>query len=256
MSPLQRYRQHRLAEPIDLGYGLGFRAMLFVVAPLLTLGSLYAALAYQGPGRAVGLFGMAFFGVAAALLYLAYRRADRGAAMRLGPDGIFMAHLGLTLPWARLGPAWVVETRQQHGTSRQAVVMLREPDDAVAAAGAFGRIIIGAASRAAGRARAAASWGGAALLDLAPPTAQDREAAEAILIARLERARDAAEAEGAVPIGAPLALHAGLTPEALAAILNAEFLRRDQIAPGPATGSAHEAAALRASPATADRSQV
>ena len=226
MSPLAQYRAHRLADPIALGFGLGFRAMLFVGTPVLILLSLYAALAYSGPLRGVGLFGLLFCGAAFAFLYLAWRRAEAGAAMRLDEDGIFMAHLGLALPWDRLGPAWTVETRQQYGVGKQAVIQLQDLDGAAAEADLIGRLLLGAAQRAASRSDEAASWGGPTLVGLTEPNAPDPEASLPLIEERLKRLRAAAEAQGATPVGAPAAFHTGLSPDNLVAIVNAETLRR------------------------------
>ncbi len=242
MSPLVQYRQSRLAAPIELGFGFGFKAMLYFGAPLMLAVSLWAVFAFAGPGRAAGLFGLAFFGGAFLLLFLAHRRAEAGAATRLDENGLYFAHLGLGLPWERIGPAWVVETRQQHGVSRQAVVLVQETDTILDEADMFGRMILGVATRAASRAGKPESWGGEPLVELIEPESADRDAALIALEGRLSRLRARAEGLGAVPLGAPLALHAGLTPEALAAIINAETLRRvEEAAPTDASGTGQPA---------------
>lgn len=237
MSPLVQYRQSRLAAPIELGFGFGFRAMLYAGAPALIAASLWAVLSFSGPARSAGLFGLVFFGAAFLLLWLAYRRAEAGAATRIDENGLYFAHIGLGLPWERIGPAWVVETRQQHGISRQAVVLVRETETLMEEADLFGRILIGVATRAASRAGKPESWGGEALVELVDPEATDREAALIGIEGRLSRLRARAEGLGGVPIGAPLALHAGLTPDALAAIVNAETLARRTAAAGAADGA-------------------
>lgn len=229
-APLARYRAQRLATPIALPFGFGFQAMRYGLAPGLAIASLVAAVMLEGPGRAVGLFGLVFFGGATALLWVAARRADGGAALRIGEDGLFLAHVGLTLPWSRLGPAFVMEAEGNHGVARQTVILLREPGEAMTAADPFGRVMLGLARRAAARVGEPKSWGGEILSELVAPAAADPDAALATLEARLERLRRSRVASGATPVAAPPALTGGVTPEALAAMLNAEILAR---APAP-----------------------
>ncbi len=120
-----RYAEQGLTPPIALRPGWKAWALGLVIAPAMTLLSLAIGLFGGFPVALIGLFGGAFFGFAALLIGIALGRGARRGLARLSPEGLYLAQLGLTLPWEDIGPAYAQETRRPGGRTVDVMVAVR-----------------------------------------------------------------------------------------------------------------------------------
>lgn len=225
-STLQQYHDSGFTPPIRIEAGWKLALLFWLGGPFLIAGC-YVAVTRGGVfGILVGAFGLVFFGVALLAIGVALWRSRRRGLIEMNPDGLYLAHIGLELPWRDLGPAWVHTTRHGRQKTEEVCYVLRNAKAHKARADFVGRGLIELARRAsATRPEGGVEWGLAGLLTVSGAGEETLED----ITRWLENARLVlAEDPDAMLFSIPTPFTNGASSEDLAAIINLQTVARER----------------------------
>ncbi|MBB4286737.1 hypothetical protein [Roseospira goensis] len=224
MRALDQYQQRGLREPIRVYPGFRFHLLLWGGGGFLLTGAVLMMDSGTGIEPLVGLFGLVFFGFACTVMLIAALRAHRRGVFELSEAGLYMAHLGIVLPWEDIGPAYIQAVRVKGFQLDDVCFVVRHASRHIARVGSVGRLLFKVAKAVShSRKGGAIEWGLRAGLALTEAGLGTHRQMGSIL----ERMRQAVLAEpDSLVFNVPMALRFGVPAEDLLAILNAEVLRR------------------------------
>lgn len=229
MKPIEQYQRFGLEEPITIRPGFRFHLLLWGGGGFLILGSLLALRADELKTRAIGIFGLVFFGLALATMVVAFLRSRPRGLLQISRQGMYMSHIDIVLPWDDIGPAWCSVTKNQGVETKDVVFLLRNVSEHSAKMGKFGRWSLEISKKFAHSRRGGwVDWGLKALFWAADAEEDMQEQ----LKASLEQIRKSVMNEADTTIfNVPIPFRFGISAEDLIVIMNHEVLLRHKMLP-------------------------
>ncbi|MBB4265351.1 hypothetical protein [Roseospira visakhapatnamensis] len=229
MTAMEQYRTQGLRQPIRFFPGAKFHWALWGGGSFLLLGC--ALMLNEGTAleQLIGLFGLLFFGTCCAILIVALARSGRRGVFEISDQGLYMAHLGLVLPWEDIGPVWINTVPLKVWSAKDLLFVLRNASHHQARADGLGRLLLRmAVASSRSRKRGVLEWGlRAGLVATDAGMGLHRS-----LTTTLETMRAAVLSEpDALVFNVPITLRFGTDTDDLLAIINQEIVARRT--PGP-----------------------
>ena len=223
MKVIDQYRRFGLTKPIALRPGLRIHLLLWGGGGFLLSASVVAMREGDPIQRAIGAFGALFFGGALAVLIYALANSGQRGLCEISSQGIYMSHIGTTLPWADIGPAWCSVTKHAGGTTKDVVFVLRNASRHSLRMSAVGRILLRLSRRVAHSSPGGGvDWGMRAFMTLT-----DADESYDQFAGEMERIRRMIQSEpDSTVFNIPVPLRLGVPVEDLIAIINREVASR------------------------------
>ena len=216
----RRYQSQGLHEPIILRPGWKGLALVVVILPLLCVYSFWTAGLGQTETSLATYWAPLLFTAIALLLAAVTIRSYLRGMIALSEGGLYLAHLNQTFPWADVGPCWISTSFG----SKQINFVLRRASRHRAKGGPLARALFWISTQTAHSQKGGAvDWALELLLDkmMIPNQLRGDLAEELATLRKQVRA-----APDATALAIPLQMTGGLDARAIAAIINAEALRR------------------------------
>jgi hypothetical protein len=223
MKPIEQYQRFGLAQPITIRPGVRYHLLLWGGGGFLMLGCVLALTQRAGFEQAMGALGLLFFGLALGIMIFALVKSRSRGLCELSEHGLYMAHLGVILPWKDIGPAWCAVYEHQGGRTKDVCFVLRNITQHIAGTRRIGRFLLRLSQRVAqSKSEGILVWG----LRIFMKHADVSELYDQLAV-ELGLMREAIQNQPDSSVfNIPVPLRFGISAEELVAILNREFAVR------------------------------
>ena len=172
-----------------------------------------------------GGFGLLFFGFGLFIFACALLRSRSRGLVQFSQEGLWLANLGVTLPWTSIGPAWVLTTKHSGGKTDDVVFIAHDLDSYTRDVDLVSRLHLRLMKRTLDVGKGGVLDFGLELLF----SAADEEGSLGEVMEQMEHARDQAGSDpSAVLLNIPVPFRLGIPPRDLVAILNSELSKRSE----------------------------